>query len=305
MLTEPPTRTSFVSSAQILFICLCTATCANSSEPAHVQYLKPKKLATLANSMIAESSGLACSRLEQGVFWTHNDSGDEARIYAFDRRGRNRGIFLISNVSAQDWEDMASLVLDGQPCLLLADIGDNLARRKAYVLHLVKEPVLRGLTPDQTQPWPILQTIHFIYEDGSHNCEAVGFDEKNRTILLVTKERTAGSGVYSFIWPEASNSTEKPVVARRIATTHFPLVTAMDIHSDGQRAIVTTYGLAFEYLRSPAETWAQAFAREPGPVITPFRRQGESVCYCTEGTTLYFTSEKRPTPLFELSGETP
>ena len=305
MLTKQLTLTSFVTSAQILLIGLCTAIGANPSEPAHLRYLKPKKLATLANSMIVESSGLACSRLEQNVFWTHNDSGDEARIYAFDRRGKNRGIFLISNVSAQDWEDMASLVLDGQPCLLLADVGDNLARRKTCVLYLVEEPVLLDPAGDQIQPWPVLQTIHFAYEDGSHNCEAMGFDETNRTVLLITKESIAGSGVYSFTWPEVSNSTEKPVIARRIGTTHFPLVTAMDISSDGQRAIVATYGLAFEYVRSPAESWDQVFAGEPGPVIAPFRRQGESVCYCTEGTTLYFTSEKRPTPLFELLGETP
>ncbi len=294
-----------MTGAQILLIWLCTTIDAKSSEPEHLRYLQPRKLATLANNLFVECCGLACSRLEQNVFWTHNDSGDQARIYAFDRRGKHRGIFLISNVSAQDWEDMASLVLDGRPCLLLADIGDNLARRKTCVLYLVEEPVLLDPAGNQTQPWPVLQTTHFIYEDGSHNCEAMGFDETNRMVLLVTKEGTAGSGVYSFTWPEVSNSIEKPVIAHRIGTTHFPLVTAMDISSDGQRAIVATYGLAFEYVRSPAEAWGQAFARNPVPVIAPFRRQGESVCYCTEGTTLYFTSEKRPTPLFELLGESP
>ena len=201
---------------------------------------------------------------------------------------------------------MASLVLDGQPCLPVSRHWRQ--SRSAQGMCSVSCERARSSRscsrPDSALANPSNHSLYLRRRLPQLRGRWASTKRTGRSYslpksVLQVAEFTASSG------PQPSNSTEKPVVARRIATTHFPLVTAMDIHSDGQRAIVATYGLAFEYLRSPAETWAQAFAREPGPVITPFRRQGESVCYCTEGTTLYFTSEKRPTPLFELSGETP
>lgn len=49
-----------------------------------VAYNTGRETARLANQAIAESSGLACSRTTPGVFWTHNDSGDQARLFAFN-----------------------------------------------------------------------------------------------------------------------------------------------------------------------------------------------------------------------------
>lgn len=41
----------------------------------------------LQSDAISESSGLVASRTHDGVFWTHNDSGDAPRIFAIDRSG--------------------------------------------------------------------------------------------------------------------------------------------------------------------------------------------------------------------------
>src|SRR5262245_20994043 len=46
-------------------------------------YGSPVHLANLENQSVKESSGIAASRLNAGVFWTHNDSGDDPFIYAF------------------------------------------------------------------------------------------------------------------------------------------------------------------------------------------------------------------------------
>ena len=45
----------------------------------------------LAHPKIHESSGLAVSHRHPGLFWTHNDSGDAPRLYAFDEQGRHHG----------------------------------------------------------------------------------------------------------------------------------------------------------------------------------------------------------------------
>jgi hypothetical protein len=74
----------------------------------------------------------------------------------------------------------------------------------------------------------------------------------------------------------------------------------MDISPDGRRAVVLTYGDAYEYVRGVNENWEQALATPPRQIVLPNRRQGESICYGSDGRTLYVTSEKLPTPLFEV-----
>ena len=85
--------------------------------------------------ILAESSGLAVSRTQPGVYWSHNDSGDGPNLYAIDASGRLLATFQIGGAEARDWEDMASgpCIGDLAPagaaappvCLYLADIGDN------------------------------------------------------------------------------------------------------------------------------------------------------------------------------------
>jgi len=74
----------------------------------------------------------------------------------------------------------------------------------------------------------------------------------------------------------------------------------MDISPDGRRAILGTYGHAFEFCRGKDETWAEAFSRPPRELTVPRRRQGETICFGPDGRTIYLTSEKRPTPLWEV-----
>jgi len=56
---------------------------------------------------IDEASGIAASRKNEDVLWTHNDSGDTNRIFAFDTQGRHLGFYIIKGAGNRDWEDMA------------------------------------------------------------------------------------------------------------------------------------------------------------------------------------------------------
>ena len=60
---------------------------------------------------IGESSGVAVSRTYPGVLWTHNDSGDDAVLYAIDMAGNLIGRFPVSGARNRDWED-----IDLGPC---------------------------------------------------------------------------------------------------------------------------------------------------------------------------------------------
>src|SRR4030095_7791087 len=57
---------------------------------------------------LKESSGLAISRTQPGVLWSHNDSGDGPNLSAIDGSGKLLGVFRGTGAMARDWEDIAA-----------------------------------------------------------------------------------------------------------------------------------------------------------------------------------------------------
>ena len=84
---------------------------------------------------LKESSGLAISRTQPGVLWSHNDSGDGPSLYAIDISGKLLGVFRVSGAMARDWEDISTWSVsrrmstpappEKSECLFIADTGDN------------------------------------------------------------------------------------------------------------------------------------------------------------------------------------
>ncbi len=251
-----------------------------------------QQVCTIDCNKLKESSGLAASRLRPDVFWTHNDSGDEPRLYAFDDTGKHLGTCDVEGAKAHDWEDMASFNLDGNACLLVGDIGDNRGKRKTCELYLIEE-----VAPDE-EKLVVRQTVRYRYDRGPQDCESIGFDTTTRQVLFVSKNYALQAQVYLLDWPA---ETDEVQTARFIGKINVPGATAMDISPDGRRAIVLCYGNAYEFRRQPGETWQVAFAHKGREIKMPARRQGETLCFGADGRTLFLTSEKQPTPLFRVA----
>ncbi len=290
--------------ASIVVVLLLTSCAAAREEsnrdtsPYAIHYGQARRIARFADKRINESSGLARSIANPGMFWTHNDSGDVPRLFLFDREGQTRATLVVEGAEAEDWEDMASFEREGRGYLLVGDFGDNQARRKICTIYLVPEPHIEaGAEAVVVKAQPSV-TIPFVYEDGPRDCEAVGVDPANGTIFLISKTRDENCTVYEIPWP--AEETAAPFTARAIATQRIPKITAMDISPDGSRAIVLTYSEAYEFVRGEGETWAEAFARQGRFVAMPGRKQGEALCYGTDGRTLYLTSEGVFRPLWEM-----
>lgn len=289
-----------------ILICLVLifagASTSSASEP--IRYGEGRQVATLADSGIHESSGIAASRTTPDAFWTHNDAGGEPRLFAFGRDGRDLGRFQVGG-ACRDWEDIASAVVRGRPYLVVGDIGDNDAKRDGYAIHVIDEPRL-GPTP-AAKGHLKATSYAFRYQDGAHNCEALAVDPATGVVHLVTKVKGGGGcAVYQLITPLADPSARPPFVAVKVADLAIPTVTAMDISPDGRRAIVLTYANALEYTRAPDATWAAAFAGQPRTLTVPRGKQSEAICYGADGATIFLTSETGkklpapPCPLFEL-----
>ena len=273
-----------------------------TTKPVKISYASGKRIATLADKSINESSGLACGMVNKNVFWTHNDSGDKARIYAFNTAGEHLATCRIKGAKAIDWEDMCSFEIDGRGVLLIGDTGDNKKKRSNCTIYAVNEPQLNPSHRYIRRQLPIWRKIRFRYQSGPRDCESIAFDQATKTIYIITKNLDGPCEVYPLPWPKKpAKKDDDPIVLKPIATLDIPATTAMDISPDGKRAIVLTYWpSAYEYTRTAGKTWAQAFGSKPRILAMPFRRQGESMCYGPDGKTIYLTSEKLPTPLFKV-----
>jgi hypothetical protein len=273
------------------------------------------------NERANEISGIALSRRSPGLLWAINDSGDGPFLYAIGEDGSDRGSVRVRGALNVDWEDLAAFELDGVPYLLIADVGDNLAWRPAVTLYVVAEPALDGERfADGTQVAPTW-VLRARYQGGPEDCEAVAVDARARRVLLLSK-RTVPPVLYALdLVPRRFDPRALAGLLVARAFTKVPGIpqptaedlandpefgsgsarpTAMDISADARRAVVFTYKEGYLFERAPGEGWAQAFARTPQRVRTPYMKAMEAGAFAPDGRTLYATSELLPTPIFRF-----
>ena len=264
-------------------------------------YAEAKIMGTITDSELAEISGLAPSRTMKGAWWVHNDSGNEAKIYALNAQGKKLGEFTVADATNDDWEDMASFKgPDGKPMLYLADSGNNGGERAELTLYRVAEPNLAKATSGVTAA---AEKFKFRYPTGQPDAEALFVDPVSGRPYLVTKTTKPPCAVYRFPWPLRADQTmtlEKVTGRGAEAFGQLALVTGAAASPDGSRVVVRTYFTALELQRAKGKPFESIFAAQPVRLKIPLERQGEAICYTLDGKALVTTSEKIPVPLFQL-----
>lgn len=255
-------------------------------------YGPPQLLCTIDDPRLTESSGLGASPSQDGVFYSHNDSGDTARFFRFDRSGLLRAEFRLPRVNATDWEDMAVVRVAGRSYIYLADVGDNGENRPAVQIYRVDEPSLTSRGGEVAY-----QKYVITYADRPHNCEAIFTDPQNGDIYLITKNPTAASVFHIPAPPRSGNYVAQKLGELRIATGGMGgnLVTGAAISPDGKFVTLRTYTGAREY---PVQGRVRDWFRQPyvSIEIAP-EQQGEAICYNRAGTALITSTEGRPAPI--------
>ncbi len=274
-------------------------------------YGKPVPLANLEDSSVNESSGVVASRRNPNLFWTHNDSGGGAFLYAFDRAGRKRGVWKVANAEARDWEDVAAGPgpRESQSYLYVGDIGDNLRRRETIIVYRFPEPVINSAGISSTKKQPLVtetsEAIHLKYPDGKHDAEALVVHPATGDLYIVTKSAGRTSGVYKAAAPLATSrvTTLSRVAEIRLPSLFAGMVTGGDISPDGLRVVLCDYLGAYEIsLPTTSKSRFDEVWKKPLTIIeTGSRQQGEAVCYRLDGKAILLTSEKLPTPLIEIT----
>jgi hypothetical protein len=235
----------------------------------------------LADPRIVESSGLALSRRHPGVVWTHNDSGDRARLFAVGSDGRTRAVLTLAGVEARDWEAVAAGRDDrGRPAVFAADIGDNNGVWPEVAVYRVTEPAaLRDANVSAVR-------YRLRYADGPRNAEALLIDPRSNRLYVATKAE-AGGGLYrapARLAPAGIN------VLHRVARVP-PVVTDGAFLPRGRGFVLRDYQQAHVYAGP---------GRRVGSFDLPLQFQGESLAVTADGRSLLVGSEGPDSELWRV-----
>jgi len=249
-------------------------------------------LGVIEYTPINEASGIAASRKNPGVLWTHNDSGDPNRVFAFNTHGEHLGVYYIDGAGALDWEDMAVGPGPGSGVqyLYIGDIGDNLSQRELKYIYRVPEPdVDSNQTPIDTTIYGT-EIITYKYPDGKRDAETVMVDPLTKDIYVVSK-RENNVRVYRAQYPQSITDT---LILEHKVTLDSTQITGGDISPSGLEILIKTYFNIFYWYREPGQELWDALANEPLIVPYVWEPQGEAVGWEPKDSAGYYTiSEER------------
>lgn len=271
-------------------------------------YEKPKIVGTITSGEINESSGIAVSGCAENVFWTHNDSGDEAFLFAINAKGEKLGTYKIANAKNNDWEDIAAFKDRTGACFLyVGDIGNNERTKSEMTIYKVREPKISDTDKSSSKKNPIetenAEAIRFVYPDIRQDAETLMIQPQTGDIYVLSKSFSQPSGVYKLDANYDLNKTNTLVKIADFAVPAVPdgLLTGGDISPDGRSVILCDYFNGYEITLPPnAKNFDEIWKQEPQIVDLGAREQGEAIGYAPDGKSIFATSEKRNQPFIKV-----
>ncbi len=277
------------------------------ANPTDSPFESPRVIGEIRSQDITESSGLVSSRCQRGVLWTHNDSGDDAFIFAIDRSGSHLGTWKVTGAQNIDWEDIATRRVGDKCFLFIGDIGDNKMKRPVHRIYRVDEPTVSpdGRTSSRSKPLVTATSVwlEFSYPDENQDAETLMVHPATGDLYVLTKRVSGPAGLY-LIKPQFEGSAGQ--IAQRIGELSVPAVpngflTGGDISSDGRRMLICDYTQAYEFeLSAEADDWTTALRRTPTIIALGKRRFGETITYDFDSSTILAASEGPRAPIIEV-----
>jgi len=261
----------------------------------------------LDHPALTEVSGMTASGWPD-VFWLHNDSGDEARLFAIDSQGdvlmpgylasryQNEpwpGLQIL-NAWNVDWEDITRAP-DGT--VFVTDLGNNGNSRRDLGIYVLNEPNPLAIAQSRALsflPVRYPDQLQFPAKLWHFDCEAVF--HADGTLYFLTKHRKPGEIVG---WETGSKlyrldtrfNDQDNVLTEVSQSPELALATAADLSADQTHLAVLTY-LGVWLYRKPAEgdDWLSGQSR----YISLPREQlktSEAMTWSSENTLLIANEE--------------
>ncbi len=283
----------------IAALCLCTA-CLKKSEPVRDDlFAAGVSVGTVDKKDIKEASGLAASVLNQGMFWTHNDNGDKARIFLIDSLGKHRATVSLEGVRNRDWEDIA--VGPGPDSskvyVYIGDIGDNHARYDYKYVYRIEEPHVA----DDNKKYTVnkIDSIRFVLPGGARDTESLMIDPETKYLYVFSKREYA---VYLYKLPYPQSTKDIQTAEIVLEAMPFSNIVAADWSADGREILIKDYSRVYYWKRTKNESIDKLLSGTP--IRLPYERepQGESIAFDRTGNGYYTISEsgggKKPELMF-------
>lgn len=259
------------------------------------EFAPGRQVGIVETDLIREASGIVASRQNDGVLWVHNDSGDGARLYALDAKGKLLGICTVTGARARDWEDIA--IGPGpeakQHYLYIGDIGDNAGERASIRVYRVREPKVGDSGAFGRMKIGPAETIELTYPDKARDAETLLVDPLSGDMYVITK-RELFSKVYWVPYPQ---STTSPTMMKRVALLPWGFAVAGDVSPDGVRVIVRSPYNASLWVRPEGQPLWRAFGGTPVGIPLMSEPQGEGISFDGRGRGYFTVSEMVNPPL--------
>ena len=271
-------------------------------------YQSPTVVGTIRSSEITESSGVAASKCQKNILWTHNDSGDDAYIYAINAAGDDLGTWKLPNAHNIDWEDIAAVKDNSGKCFIyIGEIGDNEKKRAEHAIYRVREPQVLVSNRKSSRKDPLFtedaEVLRFSYPDYNQDAETLMIQPQTSDIYVITKRVSGPAGVYRIKPEFDSNGVQSAEKIAEVTVPSVPngLLTGGDISPDGRRIIICDYSNAYEFvLPENTASFDDIWKQKPETVEVGQRAVGEAVCFSSEGTSIFATSERLNSPVIEV-----
>jgi len=272
------------------------------------QHDRPKIIGQIKSGDILESSGIAASRCQNDVIWTHNDSDEGPYIFAFKPTGESLGTWKIQGSENVDWEDIAAYKDKSGKCFLyLGDIGNNELQFFEHSIYRVEEPIVKEPDARSNRKNPInieaAELVRFKYPDTKQNAETLVVQPMTGSIYVLTKRLVGPSGVYRVKPDFGKAEIQKAQIIAEISLPAIPngLLTGGDVSPDGKRVILCDYSQGYEFtLPDGVANFDEIWLQKPKIVDLGERNQGESVCYSVDGSSIFATTEGQRSPVIEV-----
>lgn len=261
---------------------------------------------SFSGSGVLEPSGLAASRKNPGLLYTHNE--DTKNLLVVGAGGVVAQYNLnfpfsipMTATTLFDWEDLAVGPCPSGTCVYMADTGRSSGtfpsgtNRTQFAMYRVAEPTV-GTTPNGST-LAGLERYPFQYPDGAYDAEALMVHPVTGTVYVLTKHDTK-TRVYKFpttLTPDvlATLIFVKEIALPTTTDVNYARTTAADIHPCGERFILRTYRRVYEFRATAGGAFETAFNATPIALTDTVEGQGESIAWKLDGTS-YFTVSETP-----------
>ncbi|MCO5948354.1 hypothetical protein [Mucilaginibacter flavidus] len=248
----------------------------------------------LSRTDLVEISGVAASRLNPGILYIHNDSGNLNQVYLTDVTGADKGTLNLTPVSNRDWEDIAvgPGPVAGKSYVYVADIGDNDSKYKSIFIYRFVEPDLAG----KIKPVVNIDTVDKIelkYPEGPRNAETLMVDPQTKDIYIASKESNT-SKIYVASYPQ---NTSAVTVMTPVVKLLFNKATGGDISPDGTEILLRSKEIVWYWKLSAGTSISAGLLTKPHHA--PYANnepQGEGIGFAADGSGYFTTTEVRDYP---------